>query len=150
MLRRRWAFLAALACACAPKTAYQLPMPAEGATCYAVAYTADSLAPVLPHFLILDPGVDSAAAFWPPTPRDTMGVWRMFYHGYWKRPGATDSLSIIFSNGFTSVVLQAHDRDGTSLSGSATWFSDVVDTLPPHSALQADRTDCANLSRRPA
>jgi hypothetical protein len=128
----------------------QLPMPAEGATCYAVAYAADSLAPIFPAFLILDPGLDSAAAFWPPTSRDKVGVWRMFYQGYWKHPGATDSLDIRFSNGFSTVAVRVGGQPGESLFGDATWYTDVIDSMPPHSALRADRTDCTNLAERPA
>jgi len=118
-------------------------MPSPGATCYVATYDRDSLAGMFPVVFVLDEGQDSAAAYWPPTRADSVGIWRMFYLGSWRRLPMSDSLQVDFSNGFTSVELRLSGKKDSVLLGQATWLSDVIDTFPtPRSQLRAIPSGC--------
>ena len=140
--RRALVFVVALA-SCSHQSANELPMPSPGATCYVATYDRDSLAGMFPVVFVLDHGQDSAAAYWPPTRTDSVGIWRMFYLGSWRRLPLSDSLHVDFSNGFTSVELRLSGKRDSVLRGQATWLSDVIDTFPtPRSKLRAIPGGC--------
>ena len=136
-----------LAAACSRGRRADLPMPAIGATCYDVTY-APPRGIMFPALLVLNPGLDSAAAFWPATPADSVGVWRMFYLGAWRR-SLGDSATVSFSNGFTAVELRVRRTADLRLDGAATWYSDVIDTLPkPRSELVGAGRACMGEASR--
>ena len=136
-----------VAAACRNAPAFVLQPPLAGAHCYEVEYSA-SVRGMFPGLLILDPGQDSAAAYWPPTAADSTGIWRMFYRGSWARVRGQDSVAIRFDNGFTWIGLRVGPIGGSVLTGAATWHSDVIDTLPPpQSAMTGSRIACAGPGR---
>ena len=140
-----------LLCACAHHTVDGLPAPKHKATCYTARYDMDSLVSMFPSVIILDPGGTHAKAFWPPTNRDGIGVWRMFYVGEWERPHSTDSTYVRFSNGFTGVELRLVGQVGSLLIGDATWYSDIIDgSPPPRSGVEANPAECNKALSGPA
>lgn len=153
----RWAvpslstrFVAAAAFCALIGSCHSQPLVREAAVplrarCYTIAYDPDEMGVGFPGQIALGTGSDSGAAYWIPEARDTLGIWQMFQGGaYWQR-GHRDSLTIAFSNGFSGVEITALPKDSV-IVGRAVWHSDVVDTLPPPSALLRGRlVDCAAL-----
>jgi hypothetical protein len=133
----------ALASACLVQRPPPIPTPAADATCYEIRYTPDSASLLFPRFLALNPGRDSGTTFWLPASTDTLGVYRMFYVGRWRRL-PPDSLRMRFGS-FTVVDLSTLVRSD-SLVGVATWYSDVVsEEPPPRAELVASRRDCRHV-----
>jgi hypothetical protein len=116
-----------------------------GDECYVLVYSdavGDVSPELLPSTVVLHPGRDHGGVDSQASPNDSIGFWRMFMPAAaWKRL-PSDSLSLDFSNGFSSVELVvAHD--GRRLEGMSTIYYDVKRPGPkPRMRVHGLRVDC--------
>jgi hypothetical protein len=128
-----------LLAACA--TPSPAPQPHQGpplAQCYAIRYTDDDAAVVFPARIGF-PG-EGDRVWGEPDPRGRR-YWGMFGPGM-RTAVAGDSVRVVFSNGFSGIVLTFAEGAG-SLAGSAYFASDVVGpTPPPRTPFTGSRIPC--------
>ena len=138
---------AVIACAhsgaSASATAAREAATVSGNECYALTYSDTSArgSGLFPTWIELRPGMDSGRVVGHRHPSVSEADWNALlkYTGWKKIPG--DSLEIMFTGSFEGIRMHAaHSND--TLSGQATWLTDVVGLATPSLEFVGTRTSC--------
>jgi hypothetical protein len=158
--RVRLSFLAsvtAVAVACTSTHAIQSTVPGRLETslqtepeCYSVSYSDSSEASqawLFPTWIELLPGSDAGPAIGRHHPRMSEASWSALlkYAGWTKIAG--DSLEVMFTGSFEGIRIRAARMNG-SLSGRATWLTDVIGLPTTSLELVGIRESCPLVTPR--
>ncbi len=113
--------------------------------CYQLSYQTPqhgATSASFPHHVTIFPGRDSGEVVPESTFVDSVGFGRRSsLLAYWKP--VSDSLELVFSNGFSSAVLRLPRTLQDSLSGGGVYFSDFYTGEPPRMRIHAVRVACS-------
>jgi hypothetical protein len=155
---RLQALATAAVIACAPTHANTSPAPGRAgfslireSECYSLSYrdsSADASSRLFPTWIALFPGRDSGPAAGRHHAAISEADWEgLLKYSGWKRI-AGDSLEIMFTGSYEGIRIHVA-RLNSSLSGRATWLTDLIGFTTPSLQLVGTRESCPEV-RRPA
>ena len=125
-----------LACA---STGMRVPTPSSTAICYALRYQPDSLRALFPSTIALQQTPRGDEALWLGADQRTR-FWRV---GAARRFPGSDSVWVTFKGGVDGILLRLVSATDT-VSGDATWDTDVYTPVPIRANATGVRTSCSS------